>query len=1130
MCKKTNDAKCIRGGIFAVLLLALLAGMPASAQFRAAIQGTITDQTGGSVPNAKVTLLNEETQQSQQATSSGEGFYYFGRLAPSKYTVSVELSGFQKAVKEHVTTSAEQTIGVNLTLTPGEVSQTITVSGNTTPTLETENASIDGTITSQQIQRLPQFGRDPYETVRFTPGVFGLGARDAGGGAVSIPNTNSIGGSRDSVFSTENAVQVSGNGQRTSSNTFEVDGVSVTSQTWGGAAIITPSQESVKEVRVSSSSYSAESRAGGIAVQTVSQNGTNDFHGSAFFKYDSPSLNAYARWAGPNGGIPSKNQNLFRQMGGSLGGPIIKNKLFAFFTYETLRQSNGNLAKLWVETPQYVSAVQQLRPNSVASTAVSLPGNLPRIASVLTPDCGLLSLGGGQCAVVGGGVDVGSIGGLRGQQVANITGGGLDGIPDLQYVQAQTFGSTVAQQFNGRVDWQVTQNDRVFFSEFYIPNTGNFPNGTTLRQSNYWNSDRLNLMGAIGWTHTISPTMINELRFNAARWTFDELASNPQVPFGIPQANVNYASAAISWGAPGPGVFGQTTYNYRDTLSKVAGSHSLKFGLDISKEQNNDVQTGAGRPQFDFGNIWNFANDAPIDESGGAFDPRTGVPTALRRYIRTFIYSGFVQDDWKIKPNLTLNLGMRWDYYTPIEEKQGQISNLILGSGANALTGATAITGGQQWQGNKNNWGPQLGFAWNPYAKVAVRGGFGIGYNRVPESLLLNSRYNPPFYSSPFVPANLIGTGQYAVSSGGINSFNGFPAIPATQLTFNPANGLPVGGALFSKPNFVVVPQTFPQPMIYRYSLQAQIDLGKEWLGAVGYQGSSGRHFTRVTDAQLLYSPNPVLNRIQTINNDVNTNFNALLAYVQKRFSQNFQFQAQYRWSKSIDDGCSTDQFCNQYWPFNRNVQRSVSDFDVKHYFVANGLFDIPVFKDRTKWTGRLLGGWEVNGVLTASSGFPWSPLYQSLQCSQITSQGGICPALPAGYTGLGGASTSNSTFQSPNGNFPGGASAYFTTPTYGANGLTPQIPGVGRNVFRGPNYFQIDMSASKRFTLPRLPFLGENASLDLRANAFNLFNKLNLQPFGSNDASVQINNSQFGQAQNALIGRTVELQARFSF
>ena len=1105
------------------------AACPLFAQFRAAIQGTVSDESGATVPAAKVSLLNEDTQATQETTSSGSGFYYFGRLAPGNYTVSVELTGFQKAVKEHVATTAEQTIGVNLKLVPGEVSQTVTVSGNTTPVLETENASIDGTISSQQINRLPQVGRDPYETVRFTPGVFGLGARSGGGGSVSVPNTNSVGGSSQSVFATENVVPVSGNGQRTSANTYEIDGVSVNSQTWGGGAVITPSQEFVKDIRVSSSSYSAESRAGGVNVQTVSKNGTNEFHGSAFYKYDSPSLNAYARWAGPFGGLPQKNQNIFRQFGGSLGGPIIKNHLFAFFTYETLRQANGNLSNVFLETPSYIADVQSLRPNSIAATVTGLAGNSPQIASILTPNCGQLDLNGAnQCAVVSGGLDIGSIGGLRGQPVANSFGGGLDGRADLQYVQARTFGNQTASQYDGRVDWQASQRDRIFFSEFYIPFTNNFPNSANLRQNVFWNSDRLSLMGALVWTHTLSNTMVNEARFNVLRWKFDELASNPNIPWGIPPATVNYGNTPIRWGAPGPGIFGQTTYDYRDTLIKVAGSHSISLGLDIAKEQNNDVVGWSARPQFDFGNIWNFANDAPIDESGGGFDPRTGLPTSLRKYIRTFTYSGFVQDDWKVRPNLTLNLGLRWDYYTPITEKFGNISNVILGGGATTLTDARIVTGGQQWRPNKNNWGPQFGFAYSPTQRTVVRGGFGIGYNRVPQSLLLNGRLNPPLYNSPFVPGNLARP-FYSLAAGPINSFNGFPAIPSTRLNFDPNTGFPIGGQLTSSPNLFIVPQYFPQPMIYRYSLGMQFDLGHNWAASLGYQGSSGRHFTRATQYGLIYPDNPAANYFQVVNNDVNTSFNALLAHVEKRFSSGFLVQAQYRWSKAIDGGCSTDQICTQLWQFDRNLQRSVSDFDVKHYFVANALWNIPVFRDRSKWTGRLLGGWELNGVITASSGYPWSPVYRDNSCDQISGQGGLCPALPVSWDGIGGDDTTNSTFQQKNGSFPGGAAPHFVFPTYNG-GLVPSRPGVGRNIFRGPNYFQIDMSGSKRFTLPPLPFFGENASLDLRANAFNIFNKLNLTPFTIGSPTVQINNSQFGQAGSALVGRTVELQARFSF
>ena len=283
---------------------------------------------------------------------------------------------------------------------------------------------------------------------------------------------------------------------------------------------------------------------------------------------------------------------------------------------------------------------------------------------------------------------------------------------------------------------------------------------------------------------------------------------------------------------------------------------------------------------------------------------------------------------------------------------------------------------------------------------MVVRGGFGIGYNRVPQSLLLNGRLNPPLYNSPFVPG-ILARPYYALSSGGINSFNGFPAIPSTVLTFDPTTGFPVGGQLnTSPPNLFIVPQYFPQPMMYRYSLGMQFDLGGNWAASLGYQGSSGRHFTRATQYALIYPDNPAANYFQVVNNDVNTNFNALLAHVKKQFSSGLLVQAQYRWSKAIDGGCSTDQICTQLWQFDRHLQRSVSDFDVTHYFVANALWNIPIFRDRSKWTGQLLGGWELNGVVTASSGYPWSPVYRDNSCNQISGQGGLCPALPVSWDG----------------------------------------------------------------------------------------------------------------------------------
>jgi hypothetical protein len=1106
----------------------------ATAQFRAGLQGTVLDESGAAVPDATVTLTSQETQAKQVTQSGGDGFYRFSQLGPGRYTLSAEATGFQKAVRENVEVTAESVAGLDISLVPGAVTESVTVSEANLPQLETENANIDGTVTRTDVVELPQVGRDPYELIRTQPGVFGQGARDASGGSAGPPNSNcGPCGSNSSIFQTENVVPVSANGQRVTTNTYEIDGVNVNSQTWGGGAVITPSQETVKEIRVVANSYTAETRSGGVNVQVVSQNGTNEWHGSGLFKYDSPSLNAYQRWGGPHGELPQKDTRIFRQYAASLGGPIIKNHVFFYFGYETLRQSSNQLGSAWVETPQFVSLAQSARPNGIASQIVGAPGSTPRIANVLNGTCAQLGLDASSCQVVSGGLDVGSPTGAPGQTVPNAVGGGLDGIPDLQYVQVTQPSSVTGEQYFGRVDWQVRQNDRITFSEYYVPFDSTFASGPASRPNLEWHSARVNLNGALVWNHTFSGTMLNEARFNVTRWNFNELQQNPQIPWGIPQTTVNYNGNNVQWGAGGPGIFFETTYDFRDTLSKVINTHALRFGVEVTKEQNNDTVAWAARPSYDFGNLWNFVNDAPIDETGN-FDPRNGYPTDLKKYIRTSIYSWFVQDDWKVTPKLTLNLGLRWDYYTPIREKYGNIANVLLGPGPSPLQGAAMKIGGDLWKPDRNNFAPQLGFAYSPGSvmghdlgnRVVVRGGFGVGYNRVPESELLNARLNPPYFVSPFLTGSQV---VYSLSTSGVNSFYGWPSNPSTIQVFDPNTNFPIGGPGLAKPNVFGVPQKFPQPYVFRYSFQIQYELGHNWVTSVGYQGSAGHKFEREMPYNLIYPANTAINSFTFLQNDVNQNFNALLVTATHRFASNFSVEAQYRFAKSIDTGCSTDQSCPQPWPFDMKLERGVSDYDVTHYMTIAAVWQLPGYRQSHSWMQTILGGWELSGILTANSGYPWSPKYNDQSCVTISGFGGLCPVLPIAYFGGAGTDTSNDTLMREFGNFPGGPSKYFLAPP-GGTVLVPPPPGIGRNVFRGPRYFDIDMSVVKRFTLPKMRFFGEGPGLEFRANAFNLFNKLNLKNFQYYDSSTMINSPDFGRATGALGGRVVELQARFSF
>jgi len=313
----------------------------------------------------------------------------------------------------------------------------------------------------------------------------------------------------------------------------------------------------------------------------------------------------------------------------------------------------------------------------------------------------------------------------------------------------------------------------VAFSLFTVPLTKTFLPGGWVdgRQYNTFNTDGKNETAALLWNRTINSTIINEARMNVTRWYFDEIKSNPQAPFGVPNVNITAGSfggnglKTVQAGfCCGPGVFYQTTYVFRDTLSKVHASHVLKFGGEVAKEQNNSATTWAARPTFDFNNLWSFANDAPNDEGTVTYNPKTGVPSDFRKYFRSSTFGFFAQDNWKVKPNLTLTLGLRYDYFTPLGEKFGRLSNIMLGQGASALTGAKIKTGGDYTNPDRNNFGPQIGFAWSPRSlighefnnKFVLRGGVGVAYNRVPGSrlwrrqvihLISSQRASPPVVS-----------------------------------------------------------------------------------------------------------------------------------------------------------------------------------------------------------------------------------------------------------------------------------------------------------------------------------------------------------------------------------------------
>ena len=1150
-------------------LFLLMAFISADAQFRAGIQGTVTDSSGALVPDATVTLTNKETGAKQTTQTNSDGFYRISGLPPGTYSLVVEKTGFKKQSLENVVVNAEDTQGLDVALTTGEVAETVTVTAETAAALETENGNVTRALTTREIRELPQVGRDPYELLRLTPGVFGDGARASNGQAVNLPNTTGPGGSNNSIFQTENQVQISANGQRLSSNNFMIDGVSVNSFNWGGAALVTPNQESVKEVRVLSASYSAEDgRNSGAQVKVVSQGGANDVHGSAFFKYNSPKLNAFNKFGGP-GAAPVRVNDYIRQFGGSVGGPLYfphfgeggpttiggRNRSFFFFSYEGLRNTNTGVDRRFVETPEFRALVQQLRPGGVTAQILSQPGITPRILTVFTPSCAVFGNdAAARCRVVPGGMDLGSITGALGQYVSSPTGGDFDGIPDIQEIQFQLPGFNRGNQYNVRLDFLRTTKDSLTLST-YVTRQNNLRSdaGAQSRPLADLPFKPLNTSGTIVYRRIISATTLNELRFNGTRFSVDQQRDATNTNFGIPRVEVeSYPFDRIRFGADRseatPGIFAQNIFEISDTLTKLIGNHGFKFGGVFRIEQDNSDLSGGSRPIYSFTGLFNLANDTPVFEGINA-DPRTGDPADAQRYFSTNYYAFFVQDDWNVRHNFTLNLGLRYEYYSPLKEKDERLSNLFFGP--NGLVDSRVTTVSEFYEPDRNNFAPRIGFAYSPRLKflglgsetddtTVIRGGFGIAYNRIPVAPLANVRGNPPFFGrfglccgtadDPFFGGRIL----YALGSS--NSVTSYPRNPALGGGINPATGGPNSGTV----EVWGAPQELPNPYVYAYSLEIQQELPAKLVGTIGYQGSAGHKLIRLVNQNFLFPNNPAFGPVFFTTPDVNSNYNALNANLVRRFSDGLQLQANYRWSKSIDQlsyegpGFVT----NQTFPQDNRTERGPSDFDVRHYFNLSTLYELPFFRRRNDFAGKVLGGFEVAGLVTYRTGFPFTPVVSG--CTSTPGGPSLCPVRPQGYTGPTELDTSDEAFMTGS-NFPGGGAPFFTVFDLPNNLVAP--PGIGRNSFRGPKYFSVDMSLIKHTRLGG--FLGEESDLELRANFFNVFNQLNLKPFefgsdavtigffdprGATQPGVLTNNPRFGIATQGLAGRVLELQARFRF
>lgn len=1164
--------------LVAAVLLAS-ASLTAHAQYRTSVQGVVTDSTGAVIPNAKLTLKDNQNNATIVHMSDAAGVFNFNALPADTFTLTVESAGFQKKTLSNLQFIPEQPNSLTVKLAVGGASDTVTVDASTTPAVDTETANIGGTISSNDIQHLPSFNRDVFTLTQLTPGVISDGSQSGGGGVYNYNGNQGPGGSGNGgAAPTENGPQANANGGQYETNSISIDGISTVSAVWGGTTIITPTEESIDNVRIVTNDYDAENgRFSGAQTMVTSKSGTNKIHGSAFISIHRPGLNAFqhAIVNTPTGTTsPLRDEQRFNQYGGSFGGPILKDRIFAFFAYESSPNKTTATSQGWYDTPAFDGLS---RSGSIANTYLTFPGAGVVNTGIIDKTCaGAGLVEGSTCHYIPGqGLNIGTpLTTALGTQDPTATGtattpgvgSGLGTVADIAFYNSTSPFTSYYRQYNGRMDADATKKDHLSFAIYWVPQGNTQYNGGD-RQYNIFYHQQINDAFSVIWNHTFSPTFLNEARANAAGWRWNEIASNPQQPVGLPDDQVD-TIGTISLNQFGSSLgsdINQWTYGYKDVATKILHQQTIKFGADFTQLHYLNYPVYTYRPTYNFYDIWDFLNDAPREEVGN-FNPATGFPGGERQDDRENLFGAFVQDDWKILPNLTLHAGMRYSYFGPLYDKQNDIGVVGFGAGSDMLTGVSVHTGGNVWNAQKFNLGPQIGFNWSPesfHNKLTVRGGYGLTYNQEEIAISANGSGNPPGtfnadfrYASPSNQGTNGADILYGISSSPTN-LNGFASNPYTIGTLTNSQGIPLQG----NANLVAYPSKLPTAYAQHYSLDTEYEVGNYLVASLGYEGSVSRHLIAQYNANATaigqgIALNPLVTGVSYFDNEGSANNNALLAELKHPFSHHYSLDAQFMWAKSMDE--TSGPYSEGPYPNTPSYNYGQSDYNIGKSLKIFGLWQPVLFHGNHSFLEKVAGGWSLSGIFNIHTGFPWTPTYyapQSFYCSNC----GYSALYPAFLGGGKRSGNSNHDFEYGN-SFPNYANvaaaavaptatvngsantvvaysnADFSVPNFeaamtgtfpGVNAALPPAPGLGRNSFTGPGYRDVDASLSKAFGLPNTRILGDAAKLEIRADAFNIFNNTNLNP---QSITTDITSPNFGQDTTILGSRTVSFEARFSF
>ena len=1096
----------MRKTTFAVVLLWILnTAVTGWAQVdTATVTGTVRDASGAVVTNATVTATETDTGIKVTAKSKSDGNYVITPLKIVRYSVSAEASGFQTETRQNIVLDVQQNVRLDFQLRVGSVAQTAEVISET-PLLETETASLGEVVAAQQVEEFPLNGRRYTDLAELTAGVAKVTEGPVNGG--STPTNGNAGGS----FAV--------NGTRGDQNDFILDGIDNVSNDNADVAILS-SVDAIAEFKIQTSNYSPEfGRGGGAVINASTKSGTNNFHGEVWEFLRNQAFDARGFFEQPNDRKAPYKQN---QFGAALGGPIKRDKAFFFLDYEGTRihqaqtdfatvpvagESTGDFSSILGQVSSGTDALgRPVFPNEIFDPSTTRTVNNP-------PGCGAGA--NPPCPVVRDGFGFDPVTGLPGPQANIITSGlsplglayaalypapNLPGTANNYVVNAP--GYDQIDQMDARADENVTSKIQLFQrvsltedTRFQAPVFSGIADGGSY---NTGNRPLEAYGGVLGLTHTINPNVVNSLRFgfnwvhyisNSPSYGQKYPPANLQVP-GVPN---NPLVNGLTWFAPsayaglGEPLFTPTRsttqdIQLNDTLSWVHGKHLIKAGPQFRFDQFNLLQIGQPRGNLSFNGQFTSSSGTGGDGSGnGLADMILGLPissvisTVTYFGNRQHTYGAFVEDNYKATSKLTLDLGLRYDYATPLYEAHNRESNFDYAKGIIVPAGTPGYPKHLATP-HKDNFAPRIGFAYSPFPSrpLVIRAGYGrfFAFYEIRTGDPLQVDYNLPFFFEP--------------------TFNSDGITPSVNLTTGFTGLIDPNNATFAG----VTSQDFnPETPVYdQWNVDLEYQLPGQILISPAYVGTKGTHLQVLRDLNQIPTPQPTFDptlapfcdplpppqpagtcqfaTFTSITNRGNSTYHAFQLKAEKRTSHGLYFLTAFTYGKAIND--QPEICCNSPWPqdsFNIRAEKGLADFDNRKRWVTSVDYELPVGKGRpflnqSGVLDAIVGGWHLGGIITVRSGFPFSP------------QIGFDPS----NTGSPGLQRSNQI-----------GSGHLANPSpslwFNVNDFPlPNCPNgcfgnAGKNILEGPGERTVDLSLRKFFNFT------EQINLEFRAEFFNAFN-----------------------------------------